>query len=111
MSLRELNGWSPSTVTVGPDGAVLSVTVSEPRFSRADKYRLLASRRAEQAPRGPHGFLLSEATDPANQFKATVPPPITDHFQVALSKAQDAWRKKNPDADVSTRLWRVEMKD
>lgn len=106
MTVRELNGHAARTVTVGPDGEVLSVTVSEPRFTRAEKNALLASRRAERAPRGSHGLLLSEATDPGNQFAFKVPPPITDHAQVALSKAQEAYEKQHPGA--VGKLWRVE---
>lgn len=106
-----MNGWSPRTVTLGADGQLTSVTVTEARFTPGEVSALLASRRAQHAPRGPHGLLLSEATDPSNQFKFHVPEPITDHAQVPLSAAKADWAKKNPNTDPETRLWRVEKRD
>lgn len=66
---------------------MLSVTVSEPRFKAGEVALLLASRRAENAPRGSHGVLMSEATDPANQFAIEVTPPHVDWVQSALNDA------------------------
>lgn len=108
MTVRELNGWAPASVTFDPDGDVLSVTVSEPRFTPGEKALLLASRRAERDPRGEHGFLLSEAADPANQFAFHVPPPSRDWAQVKLNEAQAAYQKRFPDTDLGSLLWRVE---
>lgn len=110
MTVRELNGWSPASVTYGIDGSAVSVTVAEPRFTLTEKLLLLAARRKSREPRGPHGVLMSEAADPANQFAFKVPNPVTDHAALALSNAQRAWAKKHPDADPATRLWRVERR-
>lgn len=110
MTVQELNGWTPRTVTLGPDGEVISVTVTQSRFSKAEVAILIASRRKEREPRGPHGWTISEATDPDNQFSFVVPNPITDHAQVALSAKQAEWVKKHPNTDPSTRLWRVEKR-
>lgn len=98
-------------MTLGANGELVAVTITESRFSRSEVALLLASRRSERAPRGQHGLLLSEATDPDNQFKFKVPAPITDHAQVALSAAKDAWVTKNKGTDPDTRLWRVEKID
>lgn len=95
-------------MTLGPSGEVLSVSVTEPRFTHRERALLLASKRADSAPRGSHGLLLSDATDPRNQFKFKVPPPITDHAQAALSKAQADYEKTHPGA--LGKLWRV-LKD
>lgn len=107
MSVRELHGWAPTTVTVDADGNVLSVAATSPRFTRRDVDLMLASRRAEQAPRGSHGLLLSEATDPAHQYAWKADLPTTDFAAAALKKAQDQYAKSYPDADMSSLLWRV----
>lgn len=109
MTVRELNGWSPSSVTYGPGGEVLSVTVQEPRFTVTEKALLLAARRSSLAPRGAHGLLLSEATDAANQFAYRVPPPTRDWAQAKLNEARSAYAKAYPDADMDSLLFRVEQ--
>jgi hypothetical protein len=87
------------------------VTVTESRFTVQDKMVLLASRRADQVPRGSHGFTLEEATDPANQYRFKADLPTTDFAAKALKTAQDAYEKTYPDADMSSLLWRVDLKD
>lgn len=87
------------------------MSVEEPRFTAEDKAVLLASRRMEREPRGSHGFLMAEATDPANAYKFRVGDPVTDHAAAALSKAQKAYQKSWPDADVDSLLWAVEKVD
>lgn len=100
-----------TTFQYDDDGRLVSsVMTREPEFSPWDRAVLLSDRASAGARRGPHGVLESEATDPANQFAYEVPPPITDHAQVALSKAKEEWRKANPNADASTRLWRVQKR-
>ena len=108
MTVRELNGWSPASVTYSPEGVVLSVTVTEPRFTVDEKARLLASRRSEAAPRGPHGRLIAEVTDPDNQFAYSVPPPVTDWAQKKLNEEQERYKKKYPNVDTTALLWRLE---
>lgn len=110
--MRELNGWAPKTVTLDPDGVVLSVTVTQPRFTPRERAVLLASRRAEQARRGQHGQLMSEATDPKNQFAYQARGPITDWAQKKLDEAEDAYKKKYPDADMgSLHFWVEKIAD
>jgi hypothetical protein len=94
---------------------VCSVTVREAEFTPDEVATLLASRRADNAPRGDHGVLLSEATDPANDpssRKATgrfvVPPPSVDFAALALKTAKDAWKKNWPDDDRPL-LWPVKL--
>ncbi len=106
MTVRELNGWTPKTVTLDAAGNVLSVTVTQPRFTPRERALLLASRRVENAPRGRHGQLMSEATDPKNQFAYQARGPITDWAQKKLDEAEDAYKKKYPNADMgSLHFW------
>jgi hypothetical protein len=98
-------------VTRDPDGNVLSVTTAEPRFTRDEVALLLASRRAENAPRGEHGLLLSEAMDPKNQFAFETTPPVMDWAQKTLNDARAAYRKKSPDADMTAVQIRVRKRD
>lgn len=111
MTVRELNGWSPRTVTVDDEGNVLSVTVTEPRFSQRQVALLLASRRKESERRGSHGHLMSDATDPANQFGFEVDGPDVDWAQESLNKFVADYKKRYPNADMDSRLFRVRKKD
>ncbi|WP_157534372.1 hypothetical protein [Microbacterium sp. Leaf320] len=90
---------------------MISVSVTESRFTPLEVARLLASRRAEKAPRGSHGVLISDATDPKNKDAFTVPLPITDFAGKALRKTQDAYEKRWGKEAMHDTLWRVEMKD
>jgi hypothetical protein len=104
--VRELNGWAPKTVTLDADGRVLSVTVTQSRFTPRERALLLASRREANAPRGRHGLLMSEATDAKNQFAYTARGPITDWAQKRLDDFEDAYKKKHPTADMgSLHFW------
>lgn len=116
ISPRRLAGWEPATITfyerdwLGRKRS--AVTVREPEFSEWDRQRLMEVRRRANAPRGSHGRLMSEATDPANQYRFRVGLPITDHAQAALNKAQEAYRKRwGDDADMDSLLWEVELGD
>ena len=97
-------------MTFDADGEVLSVAVSEPRFTRAEVALLLASRRAENAPRGEHGLLLSEAMDPKSQFAFEPTGAVTDWAQKVLNKAREDYRKKYPQADMGAVNIRVRKK-
>lgn len=92
------------------DGNVLSITTSEPRFTRAEVALLIAARRADLAPRGSHGILLSEAMDPKNQFAWEATPPVMDWAKKTLGAAQDAYRKANPNADMNAVHIRVQKR-
>lgn len=98
-------------MTIGADGEVLSVSATESRFTPREVACLLASRRAENAPRGSHGLLLSEATDPANKDTFTVPLPITDFAAKALRREQEAYEKRWGKDSMHDTLWRVQMRD
>lgn len=111
VTVRELRGWVPRTVTLDADGAVVSVSVTEPRFTAHERAVLLASRRAEKVPRGRHGLPLSVATDKENQFKFTVSKPVTDWAQKKLNAATRAYEKDYPDADMDALRWSVELGD
>lgn len=102
-------------MTFDAAGKVVSVAVTEPRFSRADVAVLLASRREDHAPRGSHGHKISESTDPAHQYVWSVEPPIVDFAAVALSKARkeyaDAMKQAGIDYDEATLLWSTTRND
>lgn len=87
-------------MTLGADGSVLSVTVSEPRFTRREVALLLASRRAEKVPRNRLGVPLHEAMDPANQFAFEVDPPVMDWAMKKRNEVAEAYHKANPKADM-----------
>jgi hypothetical protein len=112
VSPRRLRGWEPAEVTFferGKRGRVESVvTLREPEFSPDDVALLLASRLKDARPRGQHGVLLSEATDPGSRGQWEVPAPTTDFAQQALNRAQDEYKKRWGDrADMSVLLWHV----
>lgn len=88
-----------------------AVTVRESEFSPWDRLSLLKNVSDEKAPRGPHGLLISEVSDPDNQFAFEVPAPTMDWAQKALDDAQDAYRKKNPKASLGSLLWRVQRRE
>lgn len=115
MSPRRLAGWEPAQVTTFERDfwgrVVRSVTVQESEFSPSDVDVLIASRRRDALPRGPHGHLLSEATDPESQYKWRAQLPITDFVAKELNAAQENYSKKYPDADMSSLLWDVEKVD
>ena len=115
MSPTRLTGWEPAEVTTFEwDGAghlVRAVTVREPEFSDVDVAMLLADYEREHEPRGRHGRLMSEAMDPANQFAYEVPPPSIDWAQRALNDAEEAYKKRYPQADMGSLLFRVRMRD
>lgn len=88
------------------------MTVSEPRFTRAEVDVLLASRRKEREPRGAHGFTIAEATDPKNAYRFVADElPTFDLAQLALNKRREAYQKAYPDADMQSALFRVRLRD
>ena len=99
-------------MTVDGEGNVLSVTVTESRFSRREVALLLAVRRAERVQRGSHGWPISVATDPANQGKFFVGPPTLDFAAKAEIKAREAAEKDFKDlGPLGALMFRVEKRD
>ena len=86
------------------------MTVREPEYNDHDRALIAASYAADQAPRGRHGLLLSEATDPAHQHDWEVRMPRRDYAQQALDREQAAYLKKWGDADMDSLLWRVQRR-
>jgi hypothetical protein len=89
---------------------VASVTTAEPEWD-PEQVALLLESRAIDAERGPHGFPMSEATDPANQFvfegsKA----PLTDWAEKAKRDQMDAFYKAWPDAPRNGHIWTVKKR-
>lgn len=108
MTVRELNGHAAHSVTYGPDGEVLSVTVHEPRFTPMEKALLIVARRKANAPRGSHGWLLSEATDKKNAGRFRVEGPDTDLVAKAIGDRAELWEKQNGEGSSKYLLWQVE---
>lgn len=107
-------GREPATVTRFERywwGGIRSVvTVSEPEFTERDRLMILAQRRDESLPRNAHGILLSEATDPANEFAFEVVGPTTDFSERLMNKKQKKFRDEFPDDDHDALLWGVRRK-
>jgi hypothetical protein len=98
------------------DGRLIrSVTVAESEWRPEDVALLLMSKRREQEY-GSHGILMSEATDPANQFafKGQESPTI-DWAEKARADAQDKYYKEwdKPDQPVNRNghIWGVRKRD
>jgi hypothetical protein len=90
---------------------VRSTTVREAEFTPDEVASLLASRRAANARRGPHGYTIAEATDPANQFRFRPTKPVRDWAMVAMSQAQKLWYAEHPeDKGDSSLIWKVEKR-
>lgn len=111
MTVRELHGWSPKSLTLNADGSVASVTVTQARFTPREVALLLASRRSEHAPRSSTGILLADATDPAKSDAFVVPLPTTDFAAKALRIAQRKYEQRWGEESLDDTLWRVEEKD
>lgn len=113
ISPRRFYGWEPAEVTrfYYDDAGRLShaVTTREPEFGDADRIALHAARDEQHAPRGRHGILLSDATDPAKQYRWKVPLPTLDFAQAELDKTKARYLKAYPDVDADALLWRVEL--
>ena len=97
-------GWEPATVThyeYDDDGRLVrSVTVSEAEWSPEDVALLVASRQAEREL-GSHGIPLSEAFDPANQFRFKgQDAPRVDYAEKARLDAQEAFYKQHDKKDM-----------
>jgi len=83
------------------------VTLREPEFSPWDVAAMLEDRRQSRLRRGSHGVLMAEAMDPDNQFAFEVEGPVTDWAQAKLDDAQEAYRKKYPNANMHALHWTV----
>lgn len=103
MSVRRLNGWEPRNVSwvERVDGIDYTFTSTEPEWD-FEQVDLLIAMREIEAETGPHGFLMSEATDPANQFAFQGDEfPTTDWAEKARLDSQSAYyarfdSKENP---------------
>lgn len=94
---------------------VAAVTEREPEWSSADRQSLLAYLESRKV--GSHGHPMSEATsplaDPSNvdrEYEYYSPPPTKDFANDAIARNQAAYKKRFPDADLGSLLWRVEKR-
>lgn len=92
---------------------VRAVTRREPEWSAVDRESVLAVLERRRMI-GPHGHPIDEAmspdADPSSwdaKYKYVVLPPRRDYAQKALTDEQEAYRKKYPDADMSSLKWSV----
>jgi hypothetical protein len=100
-----------TTYEYDDDGRVVrAVTVAESEFSALDVAALLEAKRRGNVRRGPHGYTIAEATDPADQFNWEAHP-RQDYALKALRKAQRDARAAAPDAtDHDSVVWDVRKK-
>lgn len=60
---------------------------------------------------GSHGFSMSEALDPANEYAFEgSDKPLTDFAERELKHAQERYYKRWPDADRAGHIWQVKRK-
>jgi hypothetical protein len=96
---------------------VEAVTHREAEWDAEQVALVIAHLRAKKQPRGSHGHLLSEATDPAldpskaGGSRVEVVGPTIDYFTQALNRAQKQYYDKYPDAPRDERLWSVRRVD
>lgn len=105
-----MNGYAAHSVTYGPDGEVLSVTVHEPRFTVGEKMLLLQARRNALAPRGEHGWLMSEATDRKNMGRFEISEPADDYAQMALIEGRERLKAKYGEEMLAYKTFHVRKK-
>lgn len=86
-----------------------SVTTREAEYDLEQVALLIASHEIESAPRGSHGQLMSEATDPANQFRYKVRT-FTDYAEKAIGDHEELLNKQYPDANRHGRIFSVELR-
>lgn len=116
ISVTKFLGREPGEVTTfeyDDDGRMVrAITVRESEFTDMDRRWLSESFAQDQAPRGSHGWLMSEATDPANQGKFFVGPPTLDFAAKAeieaREEAEKIYKGKIP---LGALKFRVEKKD
>ena len=96
---------------------VRTISRSEPEWDESDLLAVVAELERRRML-GDHGQPLDEAmssdADPSSfnaKYRYVVPPPTRDYAKQALNEAQDAMRKRFPDADLSSLRWRVERQD
>lgn len=88
----------------------MTIVTRDAEYTPEDLALLLASRRKD-AEVGPHGFPMSEATDPANESAFTGPrKPRVDFALKAQKDAMDQYYKVWPDANRNGHLWGVTRK-
>lgn len=97
-------------MTLDADGNVLTVSVSEPRFTALEVETLLAARRLEFS-RNDLGIPHDVAMDPANQGRFNVIGPRRDWSEDAVNQKKADYRRRYPDADMSSLRWSVELID
>lgn len=70
---------------------------------------LIQARRQAMAPRGSHGWLMSEATDPKNIGRFRASEPITDLVAKTIGEAEESWRKKHGDDSTRYLIFSAEL--
>lgn len=106
MAPRRLDGWEPRVVTIPEydgDRIVRTVEYREPEWDE-DQLALMTAYKRYADDLGPHGYLMSEATDPGadpteydNPLRFGVEAPIVDWARKAQLDAEAAWRAAEGD--------------
>lgn len=106
MAPRRLDGWEPRAVSIPEydgDRIVRTVEYWEPEWDDDQRDLMLAYKQFADDI-GPHGFLMSEATDPGadpteydNPLRFGVEAPIVDWVRKAQLDAEAAWRTAEGD--------------
>lgn len=109
--MRELQGHATETRTYSPDGALLSVSFAEARFTPSEVGALLAARRAANEPRSSTGWKMSEATDKKNMGRFKLSEPVTDFALKARVEGMEAAEKKYGENMLRYLSFRVELDD
>lgn len=77
------------------DGVEVHTTRTDSEWDDPYQAELLSAMAAIEADTGPHGLLMSEVTDPANQFAFEGTPPITDYYEKARLDYEQAYIKRH----------------
>jgi len=56
------------------------------------------------------GWPVEVAQDPMTEFKRQVATPVRCHIRTGLAQAQEAYRKANPEGEMSGLLWGVTVR-
>lgn len=86
------------------------MTVRESEFADVDRAFLLRSWDQDHAPRGPHGWLMSEATDRKNMGQFELSEPETDFAQKAYVEGQALLKQKYGEDMLAYLTYRVQKK-
>ena len=109
---RRLWGWEPVEETAfeydSEGRLVRTVTLRESEFTPEQVDLLLAAHLIDIEPRDELGIPISQALDPANEFKWMPPKaPTIDWALKSRDDSRDSYYEKYPDMSRNGHLWRA----